>query len=109
MLKIRNFVKRRHVSGKRIGTDITKEMKDKLKKIKRRQLTLFLSESCSSEIEKCRERFNLEQFKLIKAHITLCREDEIEQLKQSAVDVFWRVFVARYGVVGVYQFQTARR
>lgn len=57
-------------------------MTEKLKKIKRRQLTLFLSESCSSEIEKCRERFNLEQFKLIKAHITLCREDEIEQLEK---------------------------
>ena len=57
-------------------------MKEKLNKIKRRQLTLFLSESCSSEIEKCREKFNSEQFKLIKAHITLCREDEIEELEK---------------------------
>lgn len=57
-------------------------MTEKLKKTKRRQLTLFLSESSSSEIEKCREKYNLEQFKLINAHITLCREDEIEQLER---------------------------
>lgn len=57
-------------------------MTEQLKKNKRRQLTLFLSEIDSSEIEKCREKYNLEQFKLIKAHITLCREDEIEQLEK---------------------------
>lgn len=51
-------------------------------KKKRRQLTLFVSESESSEIEKCREQYNLDQFKLIKAHITLCREDELEQLEK---------------------------
>ncbi len=47
----------------------------------RRQLTLFLQNNTDS-IEKVRQKFNPGQFKLIKAHITLCREDEIENLNQ---------------------------
>ncbi|MBN8642210.1 MAG: hypothetical protein J0L86_10400 [Flavobacteriales bacterium] len=43
---------------------------------RRRQLTLFISDK--SEIEKVRIQFNPEQYKLIDAHVTLCREDEIE-------------------------------
>jgi 2'-5' RNA ligase len=45
----------------------------------RRQLTLFLSEN-NENIEKIRATFNPIQFNLIAAHITLCREDEIDQL-----------------------------
>jgi len=47
----------------------------------RRQLTLFLQDN-SDSIEKVRRKFNPEQFGLIKAHVTLCREDEIENLQQ---------------------------
>ncbi|MDI9311463.1 MAG: hypothetical protein QM535_14720, partial [Limnohabitans sp.] len=47
---------------------------------KRRQLTLFVDSEDSKEIEFIREKFNAEQFNLIKSHVTLCREDEIEQL-----------------------------
>lgn len=49
---------------------------------KRLQLTLFLGESDSFEIEKFRKKFNQVQFELIKTHITLCREDEIESLEK---------------------------
>lgn len=57
-------------------------MIEELGKNKRRQLTLFLSESESFEIENCRKKFNFEQYKIIKCHITLCREDEIEQIEK---------------------------
>lgn len=45
----------------------------------RKQLTLFLSQQ-QELIEKIREKFNSVQFNLIKAHVTLAREDEIVQL-----------------------------
>ncbi|MCF0056041.1 2'-5' RNA ligase family protein [Dyadobacter sp. CY356] len=45
----------------------------------RRQLTLFLTNQ-KDEIEKIRSEFNPVQFELIAAHITLCRENEIEEL-----------------------------
>ncbi len=48
--------------------------------MKRKQLTLFLNELDSKSIESIRRRFNPIQFELIKSHITLCREDEIENL-----------------------------
>jgi hypothetical protein len=44
----------------------------------RRRLTLFLNGKADS-IESVRAKFNPVQFDLIPAHITLCREDEIEQ------------------------------
>lgn len=47
----------------------------------RRQLTLFLSEQYE-EIEKIRAEFNPVQYALIAAHVTLCRENEIEKLDQ---------------------------
>lgn len=47
---------------------------------KRRQLTLFLNQEESKPIERIRHQFNRQQFDLIKSHITLCREDEIEDL-----------------------------
>jgi len=48
----------------------------------RKQLTLFINEPESLEIEKIRKTFNPEQYLLIKSHITLCREDEIEALEK---------------------------
>lgn len=42
----------------------------------RRQLTLFVSGD-NGTIEKIRSQFNPVQHKLISAHVTLCREDEI--------------------------------
>ena len=47
---------------------------------KRLQLTLFLDERSSQVIEKIREEFNPQQYALIKAHVTPCREDELEEL-----------------------------
>jgi len=47
----------------------------------RRQLTLFLQDNFET-IEKIRQKFNPKQYRLIKAHVTLCREDEIENLDQ---------------------------
>jgi 2'-5' RNA ligase len=44
----------------------------------RRQLTLFLSEQCET-IEKIRARYNPIQQALIAAHVTLCRENEIQK------------------------------
>ena len=48
----------------------------------RRQLTLFVGEKDAITIEQIRQKFNPLQFKLIKSHVTLCREDEIENLEQ---------------------------
>lgn len=46
----------------------------------RRQLTLFPAES-NEAIEKIRAAFNPVQYQLIAAHVTLCREDEIEPIE----------------------------
>jgi hypothetical protein len=46
----------------------------------RRQLTLFVDEKDAREIEWVRQRFNPRQHELIASHVTLCREDEIENL-----------------------------
>jgi hypothetical protein len=46
----------------------------------RKQLTLFIEES-NVTIEKIRAEFNPEQYTLISAHVTLCREDEIESIE----------------------------
>ena len=54
---------------------------------KRQQLTLFIEENESMEIEKIRRKFNPEQFELIKSHVTLCREDEIEQLEKVLLNL----------------------
>lgn len=45
---------------------------------RRLQLTLFVDEKHSVAIESIRQKFNPQQYGLIKAHVTLCREDEIE-------------------------------
>jgi hypothetical protein len=49
---------------------------------KRIQLTLFVSENDSMQIEKIRHEFNPVQYTLIKSHVTLCREEELEQLEK---------------------------
>lgn len=46
----------------------------------RRQLTLFLQPQQAGIIEKVRLRFNPAQSELIKSHVTLCREDELENI-----------------------------
>jgi 2'-5' RNA ligase len=46
----------------------------------RRQLTLFLDDEYTTEIEKLRKRYNPVQFHLIRPHVTLCREEELEDL-----------------------------
>ena len=49
---------------------------------KRRQLTLFVNKNDSFEIEEIRKKYNLLQFQIIAAHVTLCREDELLNLKK---------------------------
>lgn len=46
----------------------------------RRQLTLFLDPVAAEPLEILRKAFNPAQHALIKAHATLCREDELEAL-----------------------------
>jgi 2'-5' RNA ligase len=48
---------------------------------KRIQLTLFINENELGQIEKIRKKFNPEQYELINAHVTLCREDELAQIE----------------------------
>ena len=48
----------------------------------RRQLTLFVEPKDAETIEQVRQMFNPRQFELIKSHVTLCREDEIQNLDQ---------------------------
>lgn len=48
---------------------------------KRIQLTLFVDEKQSATIEKIRREFNPVQYDLIKCHVTLCREDELEKIE----------------------------
>lgn len=48
---------------------------------KRQQLTLFVPDAFSGTIELVRSQFNPEQYRLINAHVTLCREDEITDIK----------------------------
>ena len=49
---------------------------------KRFQLTLFVGETQAREMERIRQAFNPEQYRLINSHVTLCREDELEPLEQ---------------------------
>lgn len=46
----------------------------------RQQLTLFPDKKDAREIEAIREKFNIQQARLIKSHVTLCREDEISDI-----------------------------
>ncbi len=49
---------------------------------KRIQLTLFIDEKEAEAIEKIRKEFNPKQYELIKSHVTLCREDELDQIEK---------------------------
>ncbi|MEP6948719.1 MAG: 2'-5' RNA ligase family protein [Ginsengibacter sp.] len=46
----------------------------------RRQLTLFVETKDAGDIENIRKKFNPVQYKLINCHVTLCREEEIENI-----------------------------
>ena len=48
----------------------------------RRQLTLFVAQKDAETIEAIRQTFNPRQYALIKYHVTLCREDEIQDIDQ---------------------------
>lgn len=50
----------------------------------RRQATLYLPLADSTAIESLRARFNRVQFELIRAHVTLCREDEVSDWDKIA-------------------------
>ncbi|MBK9335376.1 MAG: 2'-5' RNA ligase family protein [Lewinellaceae bacterium] len=54
---------------------------------KRIQLTLFIDAHASESIERTRKAFNSEQYELIKGHVTLCREDELEQIEQVILNL----------------------
>ena len=54
---------------------------------KRIQLTLFLPEPDAATIEAIRRQYNLEQVALIRAHITLCREDELEPIERVVANL----------------------
>lgn len=62
---------------------------------KRRQLTLFLDEKYSQAIENIRWLYNIEQYKLIRAHITLCRENELFDIEK----VIYNLYRLRYSPV----------
>ncbi len=49
----------------------------------RRQLTLFLSGTAAPFVETLRQRVDPVQFGLIRAHVTLCREDELANCSAS--------------------------
>lgn len=49
-------------------------------KIIRRQLTLFVDKNSAVEIESIRKKFNPRQHELIDSHVTLCREEEIQDI-----------------------------
>lgn len=46
----------------------------------RRQLTFFVDKKDAGPIEEIRGRFNPQQRALIDSHVTICREDEIENI-----------------------------
>lgn len=49
----------------------------------RKQLTLFVNTTVAIPIEAIRSEFNPVQYNLIPAHVTLCREDEIEPIQET--------------------------
>jgi 2'-5' RNA ligase len=48
----------------------------------RTQLTLFINENDAQIIEAIRQKYNPKQYVLIQSHVTLCREDELENMEQ---------------------------
>jgi hypothetical protein len=66
----------------------------------RRQLTLFVEQKDAEAIELVRQEFNPIQFELIKAHVTLCREDEIQNIEQvisNLLHLTQTEFVIKFG------------
>ncbi len=55
--------------------------------IKRIQLTLFIPENDAETIESVRKEYNPLQYALIKSHVTLCREDELEEIDKVILNV----------------------
>jgi 2'-5' RNA ligase len=53
----------------------------------RQQLTLFVEKKDAVEIESIRKKFNPRQQQLIDSHVTLCREDEIENIDKVLDDL----------------------
>ncbi len=54
---------------------------------KRTQLTLFVDQQLSAPIERIRLEFNPVQFALINSHVTLCRENELEDLERVMLNL----------------------
>ncbi len=73
-------------------------------KNKRLQLTLFADKKEVEEIEKIRKRFNPSQSGLIDCHVTLCKEDEIQNIEK----VFENLSVFDQQTVTIYFDQVAR-
>ena len=72
----------------------------------RRQLTLFLEPKDAEIIEKIRKTYNPLQFGLIKAHVTLCREDEIENLekvKSNLISIDYQEFEIEFGKIARFE------
>ncbi|MCP9769975.1 2'-5' RNA ligase family protein [Lacihabitans sp. LS3-19] len=70
--------------------------------MKRRQLTLFVSDKNASEIEIIRQKYNPLQYELIKSHVTLCREDEIldfEKISLNLKNLYQKPFFINFGLV----------
>jgi 2'-5' RNA ligase superfamily len=78
---------------------------------RRIQLTLFIPENDAKTIESVRKEYNPLQYELIKTHITLCREDELEQIEkvilnlenlhQNSIDIHFRAVVRFYNTKGL--------
>jgi 2'-5' RNA ligase len=69
---------------------------------KRTQLTLFIPKQDAICIEKVREAHNPEQYKLIHAHVTLCREDELDQIDRVTLNLEqlqFECFAINFGAV----------
>lgn len=60
--------------------EIAPELKKDFQDPVRRQITLFVGRKDATEIENIRKKFNPKQQHLIDSHVTLCREDEIENI-----------------------------
>src|SRR4051794_21156339 len=50
----------------------------------RRQATLYLPSAQAAAVERLRSTYNPEQQALIRAHVTLCREDEVDDWAELA-------------------------
>ena len=68
----------------------------------RRQLTLFVNPNDAINIEKIRRMYNPVQFDLVKAHVTLCREDEIidqDRVLANLYNISKKSFTVNFGKV----------